>query len=93
MRIIITRALLGLGTLACATAMDSGTTAKAAAWCVWHDYWTYNCGYHTYQQCMESARGVGYCARNVSEWYGRDDGSYDEPAPRHHRRHRHHDDS
>ena len=47
-------------------AMPSG--ASAAAWCAWNDPYTYNCGFHTYQQCAAAVSGVGgYCARNVYE--------------------------
>jgi Protein of unknown function (DUF3551) len=42
--------------------------AKPAAWCVFYDPSTYNCGFSTYQQCMETARGAGgFCRPNPFE--------------------------
>ena len=51
-----------------------GTTAQAAPWCAYYDPSTYNCGFHSYQQCLETIRGIGgYCGPNHFESY---------PAPR-----------
>src|SRR5437588_11545005 len=48
----------------------SASSAQAAAWCAFYDVSTYNCGFHTYEQCLENIRGVGgYCARNHFEAY------------------------
>lgn len=60
--------------------------AKAAAWCAWYDPYTYNCGFHTFEQCRQTISGAGgYCARNVYEWNAPSDEHY-----RRHRRHRSH---
>ena len=49
-----------------------GSNAKAAPWCAHYDASTYNCGFHSYQQCLENIRGIGgYCARNRWESRGR----------------------
>jgi Protein of unknown function (DUF3551) len=43
----------------------TGTAANAAPWCAFYDASTYNCGFHTYQQCLETVRGAGgYCRPN-----------------------------
>jgi hypothetical protein len=35
-------------------------------WCAWYDAYTYNCGFNTFQQCLDTISGQGgYCARNV----------------------------
>jgi hypothetical protein len=49
----------------------AGTNANAAAWCANYGPSTYNCGFHTYQQCLATISGVGgYCALNYREGYG-----------------------
>jgi Protein of unknown function (DUF3551) len=72
-----------------AVLIDAGAGgAKAAAWCAWYDAYTYDCGYYTFQQCLDTIHGSGsYCSRNV----------YDSSPPvaalnppRRHKRHRHH---
>jgi len=59
--------------------------AHAGAWCAWYDAYTYNCGFNTFQQCLDTISGQGgYCARNVQA-------AWPTPAPppgRKHRRHR-----
>jgi Protein of unknown function (DUF3551) len=51
-------------------------SASAAPWCAWYDPYTYNCAFHTFQQCLDTISGVGgYCARNVRE-------PADRPPPR-----------
>jgi hypothetical protein len=68
------------GLLVTALAIDArANAADAAAWCAWYGPYTHDCGYHTFQQCLDTIHGVGgYCARNV----------YDPPAdpPRRHKR-------
>jgi cation transport regulator ChaC len=41
--------------------------AEAAGWCVWYGVYTYNCGFHTLDQCRATVRGdtSAFCARNV----------------------------
>jgi hypothetical protein len=44
----------------------TSTNAKAAPWCAYYDSSTYNCGFHSYQQCLATISGVGgWCARNT----------------------------
>jgi hypothetical protein len=63
------------------TAASSGPV-QAGAWCLWYDWSTYNCGFHTLQQCLITRQGenTAYCTPNA----------YDEaPPPRQEpRRHR-----
>jgi hypothetical protein len=41
--------------------------AHAGAWCLFEDPWTYNCGFATLPQCVETARGLGgQCQLNPS---------------------------
>ena len=45
-----------------------GTTAHAAPWCAFYDASTYNCGFYSYEQCMETVRGNGgWCQKNFFE--------------------------
>ena len=45
-------------------------SASAAAWCAVYDPSTYNCGFHSYAQCLATIRGVGgYCRQNYVEGY------------------------
>lgn len=52
-------ALLFLAALATGAAAE----AKVYPWCVFYDPSTYNCGFMSYQQCMETARGNGGICR------------------------------
>jgi hypothetical protein len=46
------------------------TGAQAAPWCAYYDHSTYNCGFHSYEQCLATIRGVGgYCSPNYREGY------------------------
>jgi Protein of unknown function (DUF3551) len=46
----------------------SGTSAHAGSWCVFYDFSTYNCGFHSYQQCYATAFGNGgWCRPNYFE--------------------------
>jgi hypothetical protein len=58
-----------LGVLALASVLTGGSSkVEAAAWCAFYDSSTYNCGFHTYQQCLETISGVGgWCQRNFFE--------------------------
>jgi hypothetical protein len=51
-------------------------SAEAAEWCAWYDPYTYNCGFHTFEQCRATVSGesAAYCARNVV-----DERAYDKP--------------
>jgi hypothetical protein len=49
----------------------TGTSAHAGSWCVFYDASTYNCGFHSYQQCYATAFGSGWCRPNFFEGYGR----------------------
>jgi Protein of unknown function (DUF3551) len=43
-------------------------SASAAPWCAWYDAYTYNCGFHTFEQCLATVSGAGgSCNRNVNE--------------------------
>jgi hypothetical protein len=58
-----------LGALALVALTAGGPQrAEAAAWCAFYDSSTYNCGFHTYQQCLDTISGVGgWCQRNFFE--------------------------
>jgi Protein of unknown function (DUF3551) len=46
----------------------TGTEADAAAWCAFYGPSTYNCGFHTYEQCLATVRGAGgWCRQNFFE--------------------------
>jgi hypothetical protein len=46
----------------------TGTSAQAASWCAYYDISTYNCGFHSYQQCLATIRGAGgWCRPNTYE--------------------------
>jgi hypothetical protein len=62
--------------------LAGATGAPAGPWCAWFDPYTYNCGFGSFQQCLDTIQGEGgYCARNVQEV------SAAAPKPlRHHRR-------
>ena len=45
----------------------AGSTAHAdGSWCVFYDVSTYNCGFSSWEQCYETARGGGggFCRPN-----------------------------
>jgi hypothetical protein len=45
-----------------------GTPANAAPWCAFYDASTYNCGFHSFEQCMATVRGAGgWCRENLFE--------------------------
>ena len=51
----------------------TGTSAQAAPWCAYYDPSTYNCGFHSFQQCLETIRGIGgWCSPNFYESSGGD---------------------
>ena len=70
MKRAIGAALAGLSLLISAAAPSGGAHAESRyyAWCVFYDPSTYNCGFTTYQQCLETARGSGgICRPNTFE--------------------------
>jgi hypothetical protein len=51
----------------------TGTSADAAPWCAFYGASTYNCGFYSYEQCLETVRGAGgTCRQNFFEGYGTD---------------------
>ena len=46
----------------------TGSGAQAAPWCAFYDASTYNCGFHTFEQCLATVRGAGgWCRPNFFE--------------------------
>ena len=46
----------------------TGSGAQAAPWCAFYDPSTYNCGFHTFEQCLATDRGAGgWCRPNFFE--------------------------
>ena len=59
--------ILTILALAIAALLVEARGSQAAPWCAWYDPYTYNCGFFTWRQCMDTISGVGgYCARNVA---------------------------
>jgi hypothetical protein len=57
-----------IGGLALALLIGSGSNAQAGSWCVFYDFSTYNCGFHSYAQCHATAFGAGgWCRPNFFE--------------------------
>jgi hypothetical protein len=49
----------------------TGSGAQAAPWCAFYDASTYNCGFHTFEQCLATVRGAGgWCRPNFFEGSG-----------------------
>ena len=51
---------------AAALLLVSGMGGKAKAdgpWCAFYGPSTYNCGFHSYEQCLETIRGIGGICR------------------------------
>jgi hypothetical protein len=62
--------------------LAGATGAQAGAWCAWFNAYTYNCGFSSFQQCLDTIQGEGgYCARNVQE-------AWSAPPPKPVRNHR-----
>jgi hypothetical protein len=63
--------ILALAAVALAAIVFAPAPARAQApWCAWYDWTTYNCGFFSLQQCLDTVRGAGgTCRRNprVSE--------------------------
>jgi hypothetical protein len=50
--------------------VGTGTSAQAAPWCAFYGPSTYNCGFHTFEQCLATVRGAGgWCRPNFFEGY------------------------
>jgi Protein of unknown function (DUF3551) len=46
----------------------SGSSAQAGSWCAFYDSSTYNCGFHSFQQCYATVYGnAGWCRPNFFE--------------------------
>ena len=46
----------------------TGSGAQAAPWCAFYDPSTYNCGFHSFEQCLATVRGAGgWCRPNFFE--------------------------
>lgn len=56
------RALLIMTVLVAALVADASRGARAQ-WCAFYDEYTYNCGFRTFQQCLDTIRGVGGMCR------------------------------
>jgi hypothetical protein len=56
------RILLALAILAAALATDCRHEA-AAQWCAQYDPYTYTCGFVSFNQCLDTVRGVGGACR------------------------------
>ena len=53
--------------------VGSGTSAQAGPWCAFYDSSTYNCGFHSYEQCYATIYGNGgWCRQNFFEPSARD---------------------
>jgi hypothetical protein len=50
----------------------SGSSAHAqGSWCAFYDVSTFNCGFHSYEQCYQNIFGVGgSCRPNFFQSYG-----------------------
>ncbi len=58
-----TTPVLAIVAFVCAT--GAAPSARAAEWCARYDPYTENCGFYTFQQCLDTIRGVGgICERN-----------------------------
>lgn len=58
------------------TAIVAATpAARAAEWCARYDPYTENCGFHTFQQCLDTVRGAGgICEQNPRAGFARERG-------------------
>ena len=53
-----------------AIGIAGSTPAQAAPWCAFYGSSTYNCGFHSYEQCLATVRGAGgWCRPNFFEGY------------------------
>jgi hypothetical protein len=54
---------LAVAVLGCATGGDARAQAKYWPWCAYYDAWSYNCGFASLQQCLQTARAEGGICR------------------------------
>ena len=61
----MTKRISGIALLLLVTAFGSSAHADGP-WCVFYDASTYNCGFYSWEQCYETARGGGggWCRPN-----------------------------
>ncbi len=67
MRPVVRSGLAAIGVLALSAVpgVVNAAESKSYAWCVFYDSSTYNCGFTSYEQCMQTARGNGgFCRPN-----------------------------
>lgn len=78
------RSMIGGLAAALAGLALSSSAAGAAAWCLWYNAYTYNCGFYTFESCLYTARPEGaFCSPNVYP-------DSDPPVlPHHHKKVRH----
>jgi hypothetical protein len=79
------RALIGFGSLIAITMAGVAPGAGAVAprpWCLQEPGYALSCLYHTFQQCYESAHGLGYCLENPIVAWQRQYGRPPPPPPR-----------
>jgi hypothetical protein len=77
------RGLIGFGSLV--AFMAAGVQPGSAAprpWCLQEPGYTPSCLYHNFQQCHESANGLGYCMENPAIAWQRLQQGRAEPPPR-----------
>lgn len=57
--------LLALIAIAAAALLGTPSEARTFPWCVVHgNTGARNCGFVSHEQCMKTARGLGFCTRN-----------------------------
>ena len=63
MRTLVAMAAITLASITWAL-MLTGASTEAAEWSAWYDAYTYNCGFHTLDQCRATVSGdtAAFCA-------------------------------
>jgi hypothetical protein len=73
--------LIGLGFLLASTAAHAQSGGiPPRPWCLQEPGYSLSCLYHNFQQCYESAKGLGYCMENPIVLWQRQQGRA-EPRP------------
>jgi hypothetical protein len=63
------------GVVVSALILASTPRLQAAEWCARYDAYSRNCGFHTFQQCLDTVRGAGgICEQNPRAWFRGDRG-------------------